>query len=231
MIQRKGRIIFEDDCVPHPDFFKYCEELLERYKDDERVSFIGGCNYDDTAVELESSYGFCSGHHETWGWASWRRSWKLMDYSLKSISEEDFRKIINHYFRTWKHKEYWWMIYSKAKKDQMQGSCWDYQFYFSCWNHNMMAIYPKVNLVSNVGFGKNATHTSSKSNPLLARMVVSIMPLTHPKEMKLDVDYDYWLIRNYDLRHEYGKRGFLRTPYRVNRWLKRQFRHEGSWFR
>ena len=153
-----------------------------------------------------------------------------MDYSLKSISEKDFRKIINHYFRTMKHKEYWWMIYSMVKKDQMQGSCWDYQFYFSCWKHNMMAIYPKGNLVSNVGSGKNATHTSSKSNPLLARKVVSIMPLTHPKEMKLDVDYDYWLTRNYDLRHEYGKRGFLRIPFRVNRWLKRQFRHEGSWF-
>lgn len=93
----------------------------------------------------------------------------------------------------------------------------------------MMAIYPKVNLVSNVGFGKDATHTSSKNNPLLAREVVSILPLTHPEEMKLDVDYDYWLTRNYDLRHEYGKRGFLRIPYRVNRWLKRQLRYEGTW--
>ena len=88
----------------------------------------------------------------------------------------------------------------------------------------MMAIYPKVNLVSNVGFGRDATHTLSKDNPLLSRKAVSILPLTHPNEMKLDVDYDYRLIRNTDLRHEYGKQGFMRIPYRVNRWLKRQLR-------
>lgn len=223
-------IVFEDDCIPHPDFFNYCEELLDKYKDDERISFIGGCNFDDEVVGLESSYGFCSGHHETWGWASWRRSWRLMDYRLKDITKKDFRRILNRYFRTWKHKEYWWMIYRMAKKDQMRGSCWDYQYYFSCWKRNMMAIYPKTNLVSNVGFGENATHTSSKRNRLLLRESESIMPLKHPSKVVLDVDYDYRMLRYYDIPFEYGLSGLKRIPYRVNRWMKRVVNHDGEWF-
>lgn len=223
-------IVFEDDCIPHQDFFPYCEELLEKYKNDDRISFVGGCNFDNELKQTNGpSYGFCSGHHETWGWATWRRSWQLMDYTLSGISEKDFKRIIHGYFRTWKHREYWWWIYNMVKKDQMKGSCWDYQFYFSCWKRNMMAIYPKANLVSNVGFGSAATHTSSENNPLLSRMVVSIMPLVHPKKVELDIDYDYRLIRNTDLRHEYGIQGFKRIPNLMNKWLKRQLNHEGPW--
>jgi len=225
-------IVFEDDCIPHHDFFPYCEELLEKYKDDTRISFIGGCNFDDKEKSKEDySYGFCSGHHETWGWATWKRSWNLMDYTLKTVSEKDFRKLLNRYVRTWKHREYWWFIYGMVKKDQMEGTCWDYQFYFSCWNRNMMAIYPKTNLVNNVGFGNDATHTKSENNCLLSRKSDFIMPLMHPEKVILDVDYDYRLTRNFDLQHEYGISGIKRFPYRVNRWLKRILGHQGSWIK
>lgn len=225
-------IIFEDDCIPHHDFFPYCEELLEKYKNDRRISFIGGCNFEDKGKEKDGySYGFCSGHHETWGWATWRRSWLLMDYTLKGVSKKDFKNILNHYIRTWKHREYWWWIYGMVKKDQMNGSCWDYQFYFSCWLKNMMAIYPKFNLVSNVGSGNDATHTKSKTNLLLSRESVPIMPLVHPDTEILDVEYDYRLTRYFDLQHEYGLSGIKRFPYHVNRWLKRILGHQGSWMK
>ena len=222
-------IVFEDDCIPHHDFFPYCEELLEKYKDDLRISFIGGCNFEEKEKSNNGySYGFCSGHHETWGWATWKRSWNLMDYTLETVSEKDFSKILNHYVRTWKHREYWWYLYGMVKKDQMEGSCWDYQFYFSCWKRNMMAIYPKINLVTNVGFGNDATHTKSQNNCLLSRNTGFIMPLNHPEKVLLDVDYDYWLTRKFDLRHEYGMSGIKRFPYRVNRWLKRISGHQGG---
>lgn len=225
-------IIFEDDCIPNSDFFPYCEELLEKYKNDLRISFIGGCNFENKEKSKNSySYGFCSGHHETWGWATWRRSWLLMDYTLKSVSKKDFKNILDHYIRTWKHREYWWYIYGMVKKDQMEGTCWDYQFYFSCWKRNMMAIYPKTNLVSNVGFGNDATHTKSENNCLLSRKSDFIMPLMHPEKVILDVDYDYRLTRNFDLQHEYGISGIKRFPYRVNRWLKRILGREGSWIK
>jgi len=223
-------IVLEDDCFPHPDFFPYCEELLEKYKSDEKVGFIGGCNYGynpDTA----DSYVFGSGHHQTWGWAAWRRTWELFDYYLKGWDTALFRKIIKPYYPSLRQQEYWIQIFEKVKKDQMEESCWDYQFYFGNWKHGVLAISPVVNLVENIGDGQEATHTQGDVGGLLFRTTDSIMPLKHPEAVMRNPGIDDYMMRRFIIPYEYGREGLKRLPYRLNRRVKRLVGHEGPWIR
>ena len=222
-------IIIEDDCLPHPDFFEYCEELLIKFNDDVRVGFIGGCNY--IPRNTSASYSFSGGHHQTWGWASWRRTWSNFDYTLQNISPSIFKRILQEYCISWRQKEYWWAIYELVKYNQMNNSCWDYQFLFSCWREHQMAVTPAVNLVSNIGFGAGATHTNSY-NPLLCNRSYSIMPLVHPHEISLDKNIDYSLLKQYVAPYDYGIYNvFKRGGYFVNRYIKRVLNHKGSWIK
>ncbi len=222
-------IIMEDDCLPHPDFFEYCEELLERYKDNERIGFIGGCNYIKT--QGTSSYVYSGGHHQTWGWATWRRTWKHFDYTLSSISKVDFAKILQEYCMSWRQKEYWWVIYNMVKRDQMNNSSWDYQFYFSCWKAHMLAVAPSVNLVSNIGYGEDATHTQAQSS-MLMQPASAIMPLVPPSEIKLDKSQDFELMKRFVAPYDYGVHNVMRRGlYLMNRYIKRKLNHQGPWFK
>lgn len=223
-------IILEDDCLPNRDFFYYCQELLVKYKDNPRVGFIGGSNY-GYRLSGDASYGFGSGHHQTWGWASWRRAWDLFDYNLARIDESRFAAIAKEYYKSIRQRDYWMKIFRAVKKDQMNDSCWDYQFYFGMWEHDMLAICPGVNLVSNIGFGDDATHTSSKNNILLDRPVADIMPIIHPGGIIHDYEMDGYLMRKYIIPYEYGLSGLKRLPYRINVRLKKLFGHQGPWLK
>ena len=222
-------IILEDDCIPSRDFFLYCQELLTKYENNERIGFIGGCNYGYRSLD-NSTYSFCSGHHETWGWATWRRAWDIFDYDLSSISKTAFRHTIKKYYKSFKQREYWWDIFLKVKKDRLNDSCWDYQFYFSMWIRGMLAICPSYNLVSNTGFGDDATHTHDRDNQLLSRSTESIPQIVHPTQVKYDYNIDNYLMRNYIIPYEYGISGLKRAPFRLNRLIKRIVGHEGPWF-
>ena len=223
-------LVFEDDCVPHPDFFAYCELLLNKYKEDERVALIGGCNY-GYKIKDGTSYDFGSGHHQTWGWASWRRVWKYFDYTLLDYSEEEFYKVVCGYYKSFRQRDYWNRVFKLVKKDQLNGSCWDYQFYFSLWRRKMFAIYPCVNLISNVGFGDDATHTNSQSNEMLSRQTAPILPLRHPESVALNRKIDDFMMRSYIIPYQYGVSGLKRFPYRVNSFVKHLVGHEGPWLK
>lgn len=223
-------IILEDDCLAHLDFFPYCEELLSRYKEDNRIGFIGGCNYQDGQKHGDASYYFSMGHHGTWGWASWQRVWDQFDYNLNSITAKEFSSIIRYYGRDPRFTVYWEDIFARIKKDRMNDSAWDYQFYFACWKHQQLAIMPNVNLVSNIGDGIDATHTEGVS-PMLYTMTYPILPLNHPKIVKQDCSADMYFHRTYIQSYDYGWRGLKRLPYRLNKRLKKILGHEGSWIK
>ena len=223
-------IVMEDDCLAHPDFFPYCEELLIRYQKDNCIGFIGGCNYQDGQKHGNGSYYFSMGHHGTWGWASWQRVWNQFDYNLDSITEKEFAAIIRYYGRDPRFIVYWEDMFARIKKDRMNDSAWDYQFYFSCWKHHQLAIMPNVNLVSNIGDGIDATHTNGLS-PMLYTMIYPILPLNHPVVVKQDCRADMYFHRTYIQSYDYGWRGLKRLPYRLNKCLKKILGHEGSWIK
>lgn len=170
-------IVLEDDCLPHPSFFRYCEELLKKYKNEERIAQISGVNFQFGRRRSEYSYYF-SRYNHIWGWASWRRAWR--SYDVKISSWPELRR--GEWLETWigdkRVGEYWRDIFDRVSSGEID--TWDYQWTFACWRRGALTILPEANLISNIGFGSDATHLSSVNE--FARMDLRALqfPLRHP---------------------------------------------------
>lgn len=149
-------IILEDDCIASPSFFQYAQELLNRYKDDDRIGMIAGHN--PFTIQKYPYSIFFSKFKACWGWASWRRAWKNMDLNLKWRDSIFYNSIIDNSGYQAKDR-YKWKFELKCI-DNNYVSAWDWQWYFSLSSQNQMCIFPKVNLISNIGNDAQATHTS-----------------------------------------------------------------------
>lgn len=177
-------IILEDDTLPHPDFFSYCTELLERYRDDKKVMLIGGDNFQGGKTWGDGSYYFSAFAH-IWGYATWKRTWDLYDFSMDSVSEEDMKHALDYYLHYGPQRKYWEEYFNRVKADKAI-TTWDCQLLFSAiWKHRGLSIIPNVNLVSNIGFGDGATHTQSIDSNCSNLLTSPIMPLVHPQEVAL----------------------------------------------
>ena len=172
-------IILEDDCLPDPSFFPYCEELLNRYKDDTRIGHITGNNFLSGTVEKAFSYDFCTYPH-IWGWATWRRAWKNYDVNFPFWNEQkDKRSDLLHNKR---ETIYFSSFISDTIHNRNGINTWDIQWLFTLRTQNQLTIYPAVNLVTNIGLGdSNAVHTSKKSKKYTISASAISFPLRHPK--------------------------------------------------
>lgn len=180
-------IILEDDCHPHPSFFRFCEELLEKYRHDERIAQIGGTNLQFGRRRTNDSYYF-SRFNQIWGWASWRRAWKLYDVNLSLWPEMRDGGWLEDLFGDARQVKYWRNVFQNVADGKID--TWDYQWTFSCRINSALTILPNVNLISNIGFGPDATHTSVGSR--LANMKVEEIgfPLRHPRMVIWDAVAD-----------------------------------------
>lgn len=180
-------IIMEDDCLPHPDFFGYCEQLLERYKDDERVQFINSTLYHDR-WKCEGSYGY--GHYMVTGaWAAWRRTWQGFDLDLLGLNARKFKKQVLRLTKNSAEANWWYFKVKEIQKDKAKKSYWDYQMQIHLFRNNALTIYPKVNLISNIGFDAEGTHTTWNDGRG-DKSVFPILPLEHPTTMTVDCAMD-----------------------------------------
>ena len=181
--------ILEDDCLPHPTFFRFCEELLEKYRNDERVMHISGSNFQFGRKRGEASYYFSRYPHGT-GWASWRRAWQFFDVDLKLWESADNRKIFLRDFNAPAERKFWELILNLIKCGKLN-TVWDYQWAFACITQHALGITPNVNLISNIGFGMDATHTV-RADDVVANLPISIMefPLVHPHVFMRDAEAD-----------------------------------------
>jgi hypothetical protein len=155
--QVEEAIIVEDDCLPNSDFFRFCAEMLDYYRDDERVGHICGLNVSERLPRDGSSYGF-SLYPSIWGWATWRRAWVAYDVDIKAWPEFRDNRLHDGIFPT--HHEA--LVFEKALNDIVAGrsDTWDGQWFFSRLCQGTLAIRPAVNLITNIGFGaKGSTHT------------------------------------------------------------------------
>ena len=170
-------VILEDDCLPHEDFFPYCEELLIRYKDNKEIKMISGDNFQNGIKRGDASYYFTAYTH-IWGWASWRRTWQEYDFSLDDILTKEFKKSLRYYFNSWQERQVWLDKFILMKKKSID--TWDFQLSFNVWKRKGINIMPNINLISNIGFGECSTHTSDDNNVLANIPSQSILPINHP---------------------------------------------------
>lgn len=180
-------IIMEDDCLPHPDFFGYCEELLNRYKENPQVQFINSTLYHDR-WKCEGSYGF-SHYMVTGAWAAWRSTWQGFDLDLLELNAWKFRRQVLRLTKNRAEANWWYFKVKEIQADKSKKSYWDYQMQIHLFKNNALTIHPKVNLISNIGFDAEGTHTTY-NNGDGDRPVYPILPLTHPSSMLIDYMMD-----------------------------------------
>lgn len=211
-------IVLEDDCVPAPDFFPFCDELLERYRDDRRVVHISGETY-ATDEAGDDSYYF-SKYALTWGWATWKRAWELCDRRLTGWPGMRDGLELQALFDTRDERAYWMSTFQQQAEGRAN---WDYAWWFSCMT-NGLSIHPSVNLVTNTGSDPRATHTAGERLCHRERGALTF-PLRHPPDVLRNrgadmATFDRRLVgdilkRQRTWRHQAGRPG---------RWLSRVLR-------
>lgn len=172
-------IILEDDCLPAQSFFWFCEDLLERYRNDERVMQICGSNFLNGWRRNGDSYYF-SKYGPIWGWASWRRAWSHYDVDMKLWPAVKKKKIYLDFCDGNKDIAFRLNLYDKLYAGEID--TWDYQWGFSKMINSGLSATTNVNMISNIGFGKDGTHVTDGNSPFAAMQVSSLcMPFFHPE--------------------------------------------------
>jgi hypothetical protein len=192
--QCEQAIILEDDCLPHPTFFHYCEELLDKYRDNRHIMMIGGSNFQSGRKQWPDSYYF-SVYTQIWGWASWRRAWRCYDLDMGSWpSLRDTSWLLN-ILGNKDASRHWKAVLEKNYQGLIDS--WDVQWMFSCWLENGLTALPNKNLISNIGFGEDATHTKTDIYAVAGLPVdAMVFPLEHPRIIEPDKEADRFTFNN-----------------------------------
>ena len=192
-------IILEDDCVPDQTFFKYCEALLEKYRDDENIISISGTNLGYT-FSGDQSYGF-SRFMNMWGWATWRRSARLIDYDMKGWRSKWSKNwFLYRSLQTallpidYNWIKYWKNYFNLTASGRID--TWDYQWIFTQLQYRKLSVFPSKNLVKNIGFSKTATHTFHPDYQLSLIGLYSLpFPLKDPARANIEIAYENFFIK------------------------------------
>jgi hypothetical protein len=189
----KMGIILEDDTVPNISFYQYCEELLIKYQNDLRIWNIGGTKMDEIQSSTNESYRFSKFPH-TWGWATWSDRWTAHIKSLPQLMEDSISPNLNFIFpnnaivTNWKNN---------AKVSFLEDlDAWDYLWSFRVLMSGGLSTAPNRNLVSNIGFGEDATHTNSKKLVIITTEEIKL-PLRHPNVILANINQDILFFESY----------------------------------
>jgi len=195
--QSEELIILEDDCLPDPSFFNFCESLLDYYRKDERVMMVSGDNFQPNQIENKpsgrASYYFSRWPH-IWGWASWRRAWKHFDVNIESWPSTKSKGELENRFGSTEEYNFWSAQFDRVHAGEID--TWDFSWAYAVWKQNGLTILPNVNLVSNLGFGTDATHTLDPLSKLANLPVGKINQLTHPEKIEPNVLADQYTWHN-----------------------------------
>ena len=176
-------IILEDDCLPDLTFFRFCEELLQRYKEDERIYQIGGSNLIQAQfATTQESYLF-SNFSLIWGWATWRRAWQQMNVHMPDLEKFKISKKIRDFVPDRTAQQY--ILQKFDDTYHKRNNSWAYAWIFTVLNQNGLTIIPTKNLIHNIGFGADATNTTStkETHSQLPASPITF-PLVHPTSIE-----------------------------------------------
>lgn len=192
-------IILEDDCVPNQSFFTFCEEVLERYKDDQRINMISGMNHLGAYENTKYSYLFAK-TGSCWGWATWTRAWDNVEYDMPFMVEPETLKLLSKAVTPKGYGDYLINLGKSRYHDYLAGnklSAWTFQHGMSIHLNSQLIIVPRENLITNVGLAADSTHAvnSIKKLPKATQGLFNMetydinLPLKHPRYIIENVDY------------------------------------------
>ena len=188
--QVEEAIILEDDCLPDPSFFRFCDEMLERYRDNERVGMVSGSNLQFGRHRGTGSYYFSKYTH-IWGWASWRRAWKHYDRDITHWPEFKAQGLLEQMFATPGEQAYWQNSFQWVHEGSLD--TWDVSWTFTALTHGLLQVVPNVNLISNIGFGVGATHTHVVGVHANLPTQAIEFPLQHPTFVLPNLEADRYI--------------------------------------
>lgn len=186
-------IILEDDCIPDESFFMFADEMLSKYESDLRIGAICAANFLTTRDIPVASY-FATSHTQIWGWATWRNRWKLYDSKMSNWPSEKKEFASDSYFNGIVQKFAWNKSFDSAFANKVD--TWDINWQYTLWRHNLYSILPNINLVNNLGFNLDGTHTKNTVNPLPEIGLGGIsFPLKYPERLGTEPGIEAKLFR------------------------------------
>jgi hypothetical protein len=209
-------IILEDDCMPHPEFFQFCEVFLNKYQDDKEIMMISGANFQPPNTQ-GNHFAYLSRIPHIWGWATWRRAWQNYDFNLNELPAA----LLSNKWKTF-HQDmeicyYWFRIFIQ---------CWlrkidtrDYQWVFAIMNNKGLCIAPGINLVRNIGINENSTHTKGGFAPNIPdEFYIQKWKLMGEKEVSEQPKFDnYTLNKILNAKFQNNKNIFSRIRKKIKR--------------
>lgn len=194
----EAAVILEEDCHPTPNFFLFCEAMLEKYRNEPKVGAISGNCFLPKKQVLATDYYF-SRYVHIWGWATWARAWKAYDRRRWAWPKQGFCKLFPNADKT--EEAYWNRIFGRVASGEL--STWDYCWISWFWMQDWVSITPAQNLVRNVGFGPDATNTRDVLvNTGMEREELLSPPFEGPIEIKADKELDHAVFHNHLLQQE-----------------------------
>jgi hypothetical protein len=188
-------IILEDDCLPAPSFFPFCQNLLEHYREDQRIFVINGSNFQNGISRTPYSYYFSRYNMHCWGWATWKRAWQNWHCDRDKWVGFKSQGLLDQLLEDPEERAYWTRVFDKFFLEGRPNT-WDYPWMFACWSQERLAITPAHNMVSNLGFGELATHTRENDPRVACRKACDIWKIEHPLFVVRHRDADLFTFRN-----------------------------------
>jgi len=222
--QVEEAIILEDDCLPAPTFFSFCETLLERYRQDERIFMISGNNFQRGIQRTPYSYYFSKYPH-IWGWATWRRAWQYWSDGPQQWTQFKHHQSLQSIHPDPDEYQYWVRIFNDIFYRQHPDT-WDYLWTFACWAQGGLTILPRVNMVTNIGFRADAAHTKTPHDINAYMPMFDILEIKHPPFCIAQTQADTYTLNfcfHVDRNTKGGGRNFMSVTWlkkKLKNWLK-----------
>jgi hypothetical protein len=185
-------IILEDDCLPDPTFFNYCVQLLNRYRDNPQIMMISGNNFQPTS-RTDASYYFSHWTH-IWGWATWKRAWQHFDVDVQDWPQRRMKNFFNDIFPSATDQNHWGQVMDNQHAGLID--TWDFPWTYACWKSNGLTVLPDQNLVTNIGFGETATHTTDAESRLASLPAYPMAEIIHPDHIARHEIADQYTLEN-----------------------------------
>ena len=184
-------IILEDDCIPSEEFFTFMELMLSKYQANKKISSVCGTNFLPDWSKTKDSYLYSKYCH-VWGWGTWKDRWEKIDFNLDRLDEIKKTKFLKGYLGTFRAYLYWHWIFNNVKKKKIDS--WAYIWNFTNFINKSISIIPVTNLLSNIGIGKDSSHTRSLPYKYITAQESKKklqFPLKYPSNLLLDSEYDF----------------------------------------